>query len=147
LGFPHFVNGGNPNDYWVTEVTFTNPSSYPVTVWVNFYDDAGKSLFLEVNGVYGTEFPIFIPPYGVREVAATKVTENEISGYIFADSTCQIQAVCAFKRIQNGKVIAVVTAQPEESTSRYTQMANRDLGVALVNMYDKNAVIDIAVGG
>lgn len=133
ITFPHFVNGGNPNDYWVTSITVTNPSPHSASMIFQFMKSDGSPQQIEINGVTNTQFYLDVPAWGVRDLVATRITGDVVSGYVQAAATYPVQAVCVFKRIQGGKPIAIVTSEPTLSTYSYTQLANRDLGIALVN--------------
>lgn len=141
--FPHFVNGGDENDHWITSITFANPSDYDVSILVRFWNDQGLPLSLEMNGVFDSEFTIDVPAYGLRDLQATHVSGQGVSGFVQARSTYPVQAICAFKRVTEGKIVSIVTAEPTQETYAYTQVANRDLGIAIAN--SRNSIAEFVL--
>lgn len=143
--FPHFVNGGPAADHWQTSLQFINPTGNETTLEVAFRDDNGLPLTVEMDGLKGASFSMVIPGLGSTSFTATNIPEQTQSGYITASSIVPIQAIATFKRVQNGKVVAAVTAEPAKPTQAYAQPANGDLGIALVNATALNAGVKVTV--
>jgi len=55
---PHFADGGG----WTTQVVLTNPSSYQLSGYAQFFSQNGTILNLAVNGLSSTRFDYLIPP-------------------------------------------------------------------------------------
>ena len=133
LYFPHFVVGGNAEDYWVTSFDFANPNDRPVQIWLYGNSDAGEALSINLAGVSRTEHIIDIPANGSAKITSPRAPQSIVSGWVEAYATMPVQGIATYTRIRNGVTIANITAEASQQTIAYTNIANQNLGIALAN--------------
>lgn len=83
---PHLVFGA----YWHTKITFVNLGGNPVTVPVNFYDDAAKPLSVPIRN-YGTltYVEVYVPAYSTRTIETNETPSDPLKvGFARAAIQC-----------------------------------------------------------
>ncbi len=142
LYFPHFVTGGNPNDYWRTDFEFVNSNEADVACELYFQDDNGVLTEIDFNGGSESPYEFLIPAMGSASVRSTQPTQ-ERSGWVDTYCDLPVQGIATFTRIRGGVPVTKVTAEPTRRTPLYRNLANRDVGLAISNPSDQ--AISVAV--
>lgn len=132
LYFPHFVTGGNLNDYFRTDFDFVNSNDEMVILSLQGYDDTGRPMSIELNGSSAMPLIFYIPANGTLTLRTTRATQP-LNGWVQVYADLPIQGIATFTRIRDGIPMAKVTAEPSKRTPLYRNLANRDVGIALAN--------------
>jgi hypothetical protein len=135
LYFPHFADGGPSTQRWQTSITLTNPDpTFSVPATISLMGDAGEPLALTFDGI-GTNstFNLTIPPRGVRVLRSSAVSTNTRTGWIEVNSALPLNGVVSFRMFEGSAAKYDVSALPTLPTLVYTNPANANLGLALVN--------------
>lgn len=132
LYFPHFVTGGDSNDYWRTDFDFVNSNDEMVVILLQAYGDTGRPMAVELNGSAAVPLFFSIPARGTLTLRTTRPNEP-LNGWVQVYAELPIQGIATFTRIRGGVPVAKVTAEPSRKTALYRNLANRDVGIALAN--------------
>ncbi len=150
LTFAHMGDGDFPgqSEPLQTSYILVNNSRQDVTGTVDFFDDNGDPLELEVNGVLDSSFPFFVPSgLGARQVERiTTDGSGELkSGWARIHSDQPIVVASNFGAIRpSGSVITDVGVGESELGTEFTIFADtigsNDTGVAATNPNDDQAI-------
>jgi hypothetical protein len=136
LYFPHLADGGPAADQWQTSFVFVNPHpSLPANVVLYTYGNDGQPLNLDMGGGGSRLQAITISPGGSRTLRTAISFPVVVTGYAEAFSDLPVQATVLFRRIVSGVPQVEVSAPATLPSQKYFSPATRDLGVALVNIY------------
>lgn len=133
LYFPHFVVGGNPNDYWVTSFDFANPTDRAVRVWLYAQNDDGQIISVALAGSEDDEHVFDIPAYGTRSLTSPTASRALQAGWVDAYATAPIQGIATYTRYRDSVPVAKITAAATPQAISYRNIATRDLGLALAH--------------
>jgi len=137
LYFPHLADGGPAKDQWQTAFVFVNPHpSLPANLILFVFGNDGQQLALDLNGGFGSVQGFTVPPSGSVTVRSPISSPTTVTGYAFAKADLPLQATVLFKRIMNGVPQAEISAAATLPSQQYVSPATRDLGVAVVNIYN-----------
>ena len=147
LYFPHLADGGDVSVEWQTSLEFVNPSStLTAHVQLSLFGDLGFPLTLDFGTGAGSQaiHTFSIPPGGTITLRSTIASDKTVTGRATAVSDIPVTGTVLFRYISNGSVFLEVSAPPTLPTSRYTSLANRDLGIALANISGVARVYQVA---
>jgi hypothetical protein len=137
LYFPHLADGGPVKDQWQTSFVFVNPHpSIPANVVLSMFADDGQRLSLDLGGGGASVQAVTIPPLGSVTLRSAISFPTTITGYAVAVTDLPVQATVLFRRIMNGVPQAEISAAATLPSTQYVSPATRDLGIAIVNIYD-----------
>jgi len=137
LYFPHLADGGPVKDQWQTAFVFVNPHpSLPANLILGMFGDDGQPLSLNLNGGFGSVQGFTVPPSGSLTLRSSISSPTTVTGYAFAEADLPLQATVLFKRIMNGVPQAEISTAATLPSQQYVSPATRDLGVAVVNIYN-----------
>jgi len=137
LYFPHLADGGPVKDQWQTSFVFVNPHpSIPANVVLSMFADDGQRLSLDLGGGGASIQAVTIPPLGSVTLRSAISFPTTITGYAVAVTDLPVQATVLFRRIMNGVPQAEISAAATLPSTQYVSPATRDLGIAIVNIYD-----------
>jgi Zn-dependent protease with chaperone function len=137
LYFPHLADGGPVKDQWQTSFVFVNPHpSLPANLVLSMFGDDGQPLSLNLSGGFGSVQGFTVPPSGSLTLRSSISFPTTITGYAFAVTDLPLQATVLFRRIENGVPQAEISAAATLPSQQYVSPATRDLGVAVVNIYN-----------
>ncbi len=144
LYFPHLAVGGPVQDQWQTSFVLVNPHpTLTATVSLSIYGDDGQPLALDLGGGGSSFQQVMIPPSGSITLRSAISFQTTITGYAVGASDLPIQATVLFRRIMNGAPQVEVSALATLPSQRYLSPATRDLGVAMVNIYNSPKSFEI----
>jgi len=144
LYFPHLADGGPVKDQWQTSFVFVNPHpTLSANLVLAMFGDDGQPLSLNLSGGFGSVQAFTVPPSGSLTLRSSISFSTTMTGYAFAQADLPLQATVLFKRIMNGVPQAEISAAATLPSQQYVSPATRDLGVAIVNIYNspKNFLI------
>jgi len=137
LYFPHLADGGPVKDQWQTSFVFVNPHpSIPANVVLSMFADDGQRLSLDLGGGGASVQAVTVPPMGSVTLRSAISFPTTVTGYAFAVTDLPLQATVLFRRIMNGVPQAEISAASTLPSTQYVSPATRDLGIAIVNIYD-----------
>jgi hypothetical protein len=144
LYFPHLADGGPVQDQWQTAFVFVNPHpSIPANVVLSMFGNDGQPLALDLGGGGKSVQAVTVPPSGSVTLRSSISFPTTYTGYAFAASDLPLQATVLFRRIMNGVPQAEISAAATLPSQQYFSPATRDLGVAMVNLYDASKSFQI----
>jgi hypothetical protein len=144
LYFPHLAVGGPVKDQWETTFIFVNPHpSLPATVTLSMYGNDGQPLALDLGGGGASVQQVTVPPLGSVTLRSAISFQTTVTGYAFAAADLPLQATVLFRRIMNGVPQAEISAAATLPSQRYVSPATRELGVAIVNIYNLPKSIEV----
>lgn len=139
--FAQFADGGPRSGQWQTSFLFVNPSTTSaVAVALATYNDAGGPLLIDLGDGSKSSRTFTIPASGSRAFRSTASGSSTAIGWAVAASTLPVQATVLFTLSVNGTPTVQASAPATLPTLEYWSPANRNLGVALANVYDNVAV-------
>jgi hypothetical protein len=144
LYFPHLADGGPVKDQWQTSFIFVNPHpSIPANVVLSMFADDGQRLSLDLGGGGASVQAVTVPPLGSVTLRSAISFATTVTGYAIASSDLPLQATVLFRRIMNGVPQQEISAAATLPSTQYVSPATRELGIAIVNIYDvpKNFLI------
>jgi hypothetical protein len=137
LYFPHLADGGPVKDQWQTSFVFVNPHpSIPANLVLSMFSDDGQPLALDLGGGGGSVQGYTIPPSGSVTLRSAISFPTTVTGYAIGVTDLPLQATVLFTRIMNGVPEAEISAAATLPSTQYFSPATRDLGVAIVNLYN-----------
>lgn len=144
LYFPHLAVGGPVQDQWETSFVFVNPHpSLPSTVTLSIFGDDGQPLSLDLGGGGARVQQVTVPPSGSITLRSAISFQTTITGYATAVADLPVQATVLFRRIMNGIPQAEISAPATLPSQQYVSPATRDLGIAIVNIYNSSKSFQI----
>ncbi len=137
LYFPHLAVGGPVKDQWETSFVFVNPHpSLPATVTLSIFGDDGQPLSLDLGGGGARVQQVTVPPSGSVTLRSAISFQTTVTGYAIGVADLPLQATVLFRRIMNGVPQAEISAAATLPSQQYVSPATRDLGIAIVNIYN-----------
>ena len=137
LYFPHLADGGPASDQWQTSFVFVNPHPLlPANVTLFMYGDDGQPLALDLGGGGRSVQAVTVPPSGSVTLRSSISFPKTVTGYAVAFADLPLQATVLFRRIMNGAPQVEVASAATLPSQQYFSPATRDLGVAIVNIYN-----------
>lgn len=137
LYFPHLADGGPVKDQWQTSFVFVNPHpSLPATAVLSMYGNDGQPLSLDLGGGGASVQQVTVPPSGSVTLRTAISFPTTVTGYAFAVADLPLQATVLFRRVMNGVPQAEISAAATLPSHQYFSPATRELGVAIVNIYN-----------
>ena len=135
--FPHLAVGGPVADQWETSFIFVNPHpSLASTVTLSIFGNDGQPLSLDLGGGGARIQQVTVPPSGSVTLRSAISFQTTVTGYATAVADLPVQATVLFRRIMNGIPQAEISAAATLPTQQYVSPATRDLGIAIVNIYN-----------
>jgi hypothetical protein len=144
LYFPHLAVGGPVADQWETSFVFVNPHpSLPTTVTLSIFGNDGQPLSLDLGGGGARVQQVTVPPSGSVTLRSAISFQTTVTGYATAVADLPVQATVLFRRIMNGIPQAEISAAATLPSQQYVSPATRDLGIAIVNIYNTSKSFQI----
>lgn len=141
FSFAQFADGGPRSGQWQTSFLFVNPSTASsVVVQLSTYNDAGGPLPMDLGDGSKPTRTFTIPPSGSRLFRSTASGSSTVIGWAIASSSLPVQATVLFTLIVNGTPTLQASAPGTLPTLEYWSPANRNLGIALANIYSNISV-------
>jgi hypothetical protein len=107
------------------------------------FGNDGQPLALDLGGGGKSVQAVTVPPSGSVTLRSAISFPTTYTGYAFAASDLPVQATVLFRRIINGVPQAEISAAATLPSEQYVSPATRDLGVAMVNLYDASKSFQI----
>lgn len=146
LYFPQLADGGSVN-IWQTTITFVNPNP-TATAYVSayFYTSNGQALpvFDFGSGPVAQFQDLAIPGGGVRTVKSRR-GPDAVAGWGLAYSNIPVQGIVSYRRYDDGKAALEVADNATLPTISYSSYANKNLGVAIANIYSVELPLTLTV--
>jgi len=144
LYFPHLADGGPVKDQWQTSFVFVNPHpSLTATVTLSMFGNDGQPLSLDLGGGGASLQQVMVPPSGSVTLRSGISFPTTVTGYAVAVADLPVQATVLFRRIMNGVPQAEISAAATLPSHQYFSPATRDLGIAIVNIYNSSKTFQI----
>ena len=148
LNFPHVADGAGPGGGWRTTFILANRSTETAAATVNFYDDSGKPVEVEVGGQRASQFAVSIPSFGVTRFQTDGHGPLKV-GWATAQADQRVlSGIAVFELFDDsGKVVSEVGASatvPLRSMSVFAEGGpSTYTGIALVNPNIISANVDL----
>ncbi len=148
--FPHFAAGGG----YTTVFALANTGATTASGSLTLTDQRGSPLSVSIGGASGSDFPVTIPPGGVRILTASALNSSDPtkSGWAVLRSVGgSLDGVATFRYSSGGALKAaagVLASQPTDSATipvDNDDSLERFTGVALANPGDQEIRVQIQV--
>jgi Zn-dependent protease with chaperone function len=144
--FPQLADGGPRSAQWQTSFLFVNPSqNSSVLVRLLTFSDSGGPLMMNLGDGSFADRTFTIAPQGSRLLRSTAASPATVTGWAVAESTIPIQATVLFTLTSNGTATLQASAPGTLPTIKYWSPANRNLGIALANIYGVAITVNVIV--
>jgi hypothetical protein len=146
LYFPQFADGGSAAQQWQTSFVFLNPNAVS-TASVQLYirGNDGRPLALDLGSGLSSTLAFTIPPRGARIFRSRMASPAIATGWAYAFASIPVQATVLFTSFANGASQFQISAPATLPASQYWSPANRQLGIAVANVYaDAPITVNIA---
>ena len=110
---------------------------------LSMYGDDGQPLALDFGGGGGSVQGYTVLPSGSLTLHSAISFTTAVTGYAFGTSDLPLQATVLFRRIMNGVPQVEISAAATLPSTQYFSPATRDLGVAIVNIYNSSKSFQI----
>lgn len=136
LYFPHIANGGDPAASWQMRFVFDNPhATATATVELFFYGDYGDPLSIDLGSGPRTVHTFSVPPQGSRVFRTAVSSGPTVTGSAFATTSVPVQAVAAYRLVENGTPKFEINAEPTPLSHTFRFPITGLTGVAVSNIY------------
>jgi len=148
LSFPQVADGADgTGGGWRTTFILANRSQVDTAATVNFYDDSGKPVEVEVGGQRASQFPLTIPSLGVTRFQTGGRGPLTV-GWATVQTDQSLSGIAVFEFLnESGKVVSEVGASatvPLRSMSVFVEAGpSTYTGIALVNPNTVSANVDL----
>ena len=136
LYFPHIANGGEAAARWQMRFVFDNPhATATARVDLSFWGDNGSPLAVDLRSGPSTVHTFTVPPQGSRVFRTVLSAGPTVTGWAFAGCSLPVQAVAAFRLIENGTPKYEINAEPTPLSHTFRFPVTAFTGVAVSNIY------------
>lgn len=136
LIFPQLADGGTERQSWQTSITLSNPNpAIPSLCRVEFLGSNGQPLPLDFGQGPASQLDLTLSPQGRRTLRSRGAGPSIVTGWARAACSSPVQGTVLFRALEQGVPKVEISAFGGAPTSRYVSIANRDLGIALANIY------------
>ncbi|MCZ2150382.1 MAG: hypothetical protein LC126_21715, partial [Bryobacterales bacterium] len=144
LYFPQLADGGDQAQTWQTSFVFTNSNpAMPVACMLSTLNDSGGPLALDLGTGLQSRQSFTIPPLGRKTLRSLMASRSVVTGWAYAACSLPVQGTVLFRQIVNGVPQVEISAPASLPSPIYRSAANRSLGVALVNVYNRPVTITL----
>lgn len=135
LYFPQLADGGNATQRWQTSFVFVNSSSQTVNVLLYLYANDGSPLPLDLGEGPASRVTLSIQPLGRATLRSRMATSSIVTGWAVANATLPVQGTVFFRQFIGDQPGVELSASATLPSPAYQSPANRNLGIALANVY------------
>ena len=144
LYFPQLADGGTSAQRWQTSFTFVNSASQNVNVKLYLYANDGSPMALDMGGGPTSIVAFSMPANGRTTLRSRMATQTTVTGWAVATASLPIQGTVLFRQFIGSQPAVELSAAATLPSSAYQSPANRNLGIALANVY--SAPISVSLG-
>lgn len=132
---PQIVDGGDAVQKWQTTLQLLNASAFDATCTFDFLTSSGRPWIVNFGVGQQSTITARIPAQGRTTLRSLGVGTQVQSGWMSGFCTYPISVNALFRVADRGRETAEIAAAAVMPSPRYVAAANRDLGVAIANIY------------
>lgn len=144
--FPQIADGGPSSQKWITTFTFANPSpSYTANALLEFFDNNGQPLPLDLGNGLKTEIQFALGPQGSATFATTGASAALRVGWAVASSSMPLQSVAQYRDLANGAAQQGVSVPATPASMEFSSPATASSGIALANPWSVATPVNLTL--
>lgn len=132
---PQLADGGDTVQRWQTSIQILNSSTFSARCRLDFIAPTGQPMAMDFGGGAAASANVVVPPGGRVTLRSQGLNPQIRTGWATGFCTYPVSTNVLFRQIDRGRDAVEIAASAATPSPIYRSAANRDLGIAIANVY------------